>query len=195
MCDRARRFCLTLNNWSEEEYFKLHEHMNTKTFWIIGKEVGESGTPHLQCYVEHKNPMSFKTIKNWNGRLHIEKAKGSRRANYNYCSKDGNFQSNIQEEDLEPEKKEKITELEFLKHYNKHETDDCKDKINLIKYVLENLDILLFSDINMEHKLKNMLSFIKEINNCKACNNLTDIEIELQKVLDKHFDCSAPPTP
>lgn len=196
MCDRARRFCLTLNNWSEEEYFKLLGHMDTKTFWIIGKEVGESGTPHLQCYVEHKNPMAFKTIKRWNERLHIEKSKGSRRQNYDYCSKDGNFQTNIQEKDLENEKKEKISETEYLTHYNRHVNVETEDKLNLVKFVLDNLDILILNPDRdcMINKLKNMFCWVSELSSCKGCNN-EDYQFlggEIKKVLKKHFNVQIP---
>jgi hypothetical protein len=57
--------------------------------FIIGKEVGEQGTPHLQGYVEFGSPKTFNTVKLILGqRSHLEKAKADRAANIEYCSKD-----------------------------------------------------------------------------------------------------------
>jgi hypothetical protein len=56
--------------------------------YIIGKEVGECGTPHLQGYVEFNTKVRPKSIFNCD-RIHWEKAKGNVASNSNYCSKDG----------------------------------------------------------------------------------------------------------
>lgn len=104
---RSRKWCITLNNYTEEEYKNFLDTINTKKYlYIIGKEVGEQGTPHLQIYLESRNPVSFTTIKNYNNRFHIEKAKGNIKQNYEYCSKEGNFISNIELPET-PEEKEK----------------------------------------------------------------------------------------
>lgn len=174
MCTRARRFCLTLNNYSEKEEFDISEHMNTKHFWIIGKEVGsENNTPHLQIYFESKNPIAFKTIKNWNNRLHIEVAKGSRRANYNYCSKEGNFKTNIKEEDLEKQKKDKIPEKDCMHHYVQHENEDCKEKLELVDFTIDNIENLIFEldPQVLNNKINNMLIFLEKLNICPLCEN------------------------
>lgn len=59
---------------------------------IVGRECGESGTPHLQGYIEFHNAKSFRTIKRLIPSAHIEKAKGDSKANRDYCSKDGDFE-------------------------------------------------------------------------------------------------------
>lgn len=61
----------------------------TSLFHVIGKEIGENGTPHLQGYVEYKNPISFESLKKVNTRIHWEIAKGDRAANVKYCTKEG----------------------------------------------------------------------------------------------------------
>ena len=91
-----RRMCFTLNNYTDEEIQRIHEYRNTDKFLICyGLEVGEQGTPHVQGYAEFKNPKKFNTVKNLFPRAHIERAKGSRKQNIEYCSKDGEFFSNF----------------------------------------------------------------------------------------------------
>lgn len=89
---RTRRACFTLNNWTEEESQNLKDFLTSKGgLWIIGKEVGEGGTPHLQGYVRFKNQRIFKDLFNHNPRIHWEKCKGTEAQNIKYCSKDGSF--------------------------------------------------------------------------------------------------------
>lgn len=51
----AKRWCFVLNHWKEEEFNAISsivpEYCN---FCIIGSEIGELGTPHLQGYLEFK---------------------------------------------------------------------------------------------------------------------------------------------
>lgn len=92
---QSKRWCFTLNNpkkgWLdqiEQEFKRLN------LSYIIGSEVGEKGTPHLQGYIESKKKMRPSQIKwdfgKWN-QAHWEKAKGSSIDNAKYCSKDGQF--------------------------------------------------------------------------------------------------------
>lgn len=92
---RSRRYCCTLNNYTEEEYDKVRGIGTNDTLYIIGKEVGEKGTPHLQMYFEFKNAMRFDTLKKVCERMHIEKAKGNKESNVKYCSKEGNYITNF----------------------------------------------------------------------------------------------------
>lgn len=93
---RGRKWVFTLNNYTEDEYNLLKNYCTQKTHYIIGREIGENNeTPHLQGYISHKNPLDFKSIKNICARLHLEKAKGNDDENYLYCSKEGNFETNM----------------------------------------------------------------------------------------------------
>lgn len=87
----AVRWCFTFNNYSDDEYNSIVPKFRLLAkYYIIGKEVGESGTPHLQGYVEFKKkcrPSSHGLPKS----IHWEKAKGDRDSNYDYCSKDNNY--------------------------------------------------------------------------------------------------------
>lgn len=91
---RSRKWVFTLNNWTKDEFDILVAMMTQKkgTF-CIGKEIGECGTPHLQGYVEFKNARTFDSLKKINDRIHWEKARGNRKQNVLYCSKDNNVTS------------------------------------------------------------------------------------------------------
>nr|UOF80964.1 rep protein [Cressdnaviricota sp.] len=92
---RSRGWCFTLNNYSEEEYknIKIALHSYTPEFWIIGKEIGtEKKTIHLQGYIYWKNTKTFNVMKNMIPRAHLEIAKGNKKQNYEYCSKENNFE-------------------------------------------------------------------------------------------------------
>lgn len=79
---------MTLNNYTEEHMSSIVPIVKEKCrLCIIGKETGESGTPHLQGYLEFKSksrPAQLFGIKE----IHWEKAKGSKAANIEYCSKE-----------------------------------------------------------------------------------------------------------
>lgn len=95
---RARKWCFTLNNYSDEEYKDILSWCKSNRIlkYIVGKEVGgASGLPHLQGYIVSKEPIRFNTLKNKNKRVHWEVARGSDESNRAYCSKEGSFESNI----------------------------------------------------------------------------------------------------
>lgn len=183
MSEEGRRWCLTLNNWSELEYSKIVDYMTTKTFWIIGKEVGEKkNTPHLQMYIEHKSAIKFKTLKNLNNRLHIEKAKGTRKENYIYCSKENNFITNIGEKDLEDKKlnkkDKKDIELKELSKEHKYHMDNHK---HIISDETEKLYLNLDWNI-IDEKLKEFiiedLYTKKESKECRWCELNNSIKLD-----------------
>ena len=88
-----KSYCFTLNNYTEDEYQHIiRVAENESQYAIVGREVGESGTRHLQGYILFKRPFRFQTIKDrYLVRCHIEIAAGSADANRRYCSKDGEF--------------------------------------------------------------------------------------------------------
>lgn len=95
---RARRWTITLNNYTDEEHKDIiYTFIDKNYLYIVGEEVGSSGTPHLQIYIECKNPVSFNTIKQICSRFHIEKAKGNRDSNLKYCSKEHRYTTNFNE--------------------------------------------------------------------------------------------------
>jgi len=92
---QSKQWCFTLNNYEEQDIIDLKNKFSIICLkWIIGKEVGECGTPHLQGYIYlHKKarPLEFKL----NNRIHWERCKGTELDNIIYCSKDNNYDKSI----------------------------------------------------------------------------------------------------
>lgn len=85
----VKRFTLTLNNYTEEEENALYEYCEEKAqYAIIGREVGEKGTPHLQGFINLRGRARFSAIKKICPRIHLEQAKGTDAENKKYCSKE-----------------------------------------------------------------------------------------------------------
>uniref|UniRef100_A0AAU6S516 Replication-associated protein n=1 Tax=Barbastella barbastellus feces associated circovirus 2 TaxID=3139968 RepID=A0AAU6S516_9CIRC len=87
------RWCFTLNNPTPEEK-DVVAGLDTDLFKyiIVGQEVGESGTPHLQGFVNLKKKKTLKSMKSLiSNRAHFEPARGSDDDNKKYCGKDGNI--------------------------------------------------------------------------------------------------------
>lgn len=104
-------YSCTLNNWTQEEYDKIISYVSQQAKkYIIGKEVGEQGTPHLQFYISLKTKQYGTKLKSDIGidRIHFEASRGNDEQNYKYCSKDGDFVSAGFKIKLEPDI---ITEL------------------------------------------------------------------------------------
>lgn len=87
---RSRSYCLTLNNYTEEERLSL---LSTPcTYLVLGKERGAEGTPHLQGYIHFANAKTLSSLKKINPRAHWEVAKGDSLQNFAYCTKDGDYE-------------------------------------------------------------------------------------------------------
>lgn len=89
----CRRWIFTYNNppdqMQEEDFVRMKAR-----FMIVGYEVSESGTPHLQGYVEFNSPVRFNYVREHIGILaHFDIARGDANSNIEYCSKDGDFES------------------------------------------------------------------------------------------------------
>lgn len=85
---RARRWCLTLNNYTCEEYETLLKH--PCPYKVLGREVGKEGTPHIQGYMEFKTAMRFNAVRKLSMRAHWETAHKPEKA-AEYCKKEKNF--------------------------------------------------------------------------------------------------------
>lgn len=88
MASKHRTYCFTLNNYSADELQSVKD-IPCK-YLIFGKEVGASGTPHLQGTISFQSPISFLSIKKKIPRAHIEVCKDVN-ASIEYCKKDNDF--------------------------------------------------------------------------------------------------------
>ena len=86
-------YCATLNNHTPEDVATLRTPRSELSYIIVGHEVGDSGTPHLQIYFQLAKAVRFNTIRSWDvfSRMHLESARGSDEDNFQYCSKQGNY--------------------------------------------------------------------------------------------------------
>lgn len=129
---RARRWCLTYNNYNDDIYNTITQIFKDKKWdYIIGKEVGSCGTPHLQIYIECKNAVNFNTLKKLIPCAHIEKARGTRDSNIDYCSKDGCYVSTFKETVKTRKEKTKVKLLSKLAKLNMFDWE--KDIIKTIE--------------------------------------------------------------
>lgn len=84
-----RAWVFTLNNPSDSNYdlLKLQDYQ----YYVLGLEVAESGTEHIQGYVYMKKRVRLAQMKRMLPRAHLEPARGTPQQNYDYCTKDGVF--------------------------------------------------------------------------------------------------------
>lgn len=89
MSFQSQRFCFTINNYSDSEIQLCRTAVNNWCSYIcFGLEVGESGTPHIQGYLELPTKKRASTVNRLLGnRAHLEIAKGSLEENQKYTSK------------------------------------------------------------------------------------------------------------
>lgn len=85
----AKRWCYTLNNYTGDEYDALVKY--EAKYHVIGKEVGECGTPHLQGFLISSKALRLSALKKVSGRAHWEAARGTSEQASDYCKKAGDF--------------------------------------------------------------------------------------------------------
>lgn len=94
----AKHWMFTLNNWTSDEWTQWNQLFNNLGIvdqYVCGKETGDQGTPHLQGYIKFQRRQRLVSIQRLFGvRAHWEVAKRPDIA-IDYCSKDGDFVSNI----------------------------------------------------------------------------------------------------
>lgn len=86
----VRCACFTLNNYTFDDLVRLGGLKDHVKYLVMGAEVGEQGTPHLQGYVEFNKSIKFNSAKKLLGdRVHIEQRRGTQQQAIDYCKKDG----------------------------------------------------------------------------------------------------------
>jgi len=90
----AKNWCFTLNNYTEDDLERLENIVDTETnvqYIIFGKEVGNSGTNHLQGFISLRKKLKLNQVKALIGsNPHLETARNVN-ASVQYCKKEGNW--------------------------------------------------------------------------------------------------------
>lgn len=85
---RSKHWCFTLNNWNTEDVERLAALEGSVDYLVYGKEVGTSGTPHLQGFVSFPDRIRLTTVIQKIGQAHCTVARKIAEA-IEYCKKDG----------------------------------------------------------------------------------------------------------
>lgn len=86
---RSRAWCITINNPDDLDGSRLQA--SDYKYLVIGNEVGESGTPHLQCYVYFPEKLSRRAVSKLAPRGFLQPAEGTPQQASDYCKKDGDY--------------------------------------------------------------------------------------------------------
>lgn len=89
---RSKYWVFTINNYNDLDESTIHKSCEGSdiSYLIYGKEIGESGTPHLQGYVEFHARVRMRRCKDLiSNRGHFEVRRGSGTQAREYCLKDG----------------------------------------------------------------------------------------------------------
>lgn len=85
---RNRAFAFTWNNYDEAVVIARFESLQEKTKYLVfGREIGESGTPHLQGTIVFKNAMTLKAVIKKLPGCHVSVCRDVE-ASILYCKKD-----------------------------------------------------------------------------------------------------------
>lgn len=122
---RTKNWCFTLNNYKQEDEDRIQLLQGHKGVYVIyGKEVGESGTPHLQGFVSFPSRKRLSYVKKAIGQAHFSMARMIDNS-IEYCKKDKNFVE-FGTRPVDNKKKGKRTDLESFKEDVKRGNLDLK---------------------------------------------------------------------
>jgi hypothetical protein len=89
-CSPACNWCFTFNNYEDSSISSIFSALRDDDRAVIGREVGESGTPHLQGFIHFKNKCRPKSVIK-DDRIHWGKMKTTEKQCVEYCKKDGDY--------------------------------------------------------------------------------------------------------
>lgn len=87
---RSKNWCFTLNNYTDEDVERLSNPITGVQYLIFGKEVGASGTPHLQGTVIFQSRKRLSQLVELLGQCHFSVTRFVPQS-IEYCKKDGDF--------------------------------------------------------------------------------------------------------
>lgn len=86
----------TLNNYIDEDIDVFENIRHQLQYYVVGKERGENGTPHLQfmlCFIKKKKLSTVQNLLGFSKPAHLElkSSRSSMKEASDYCKKDGDF--------------------------------------------------------------------------------------------------------
>lgn len=87
----TKRWCFTINNPDSTKEWFLEKWKDLITYIVMGDEVGDSGTPHIQGFVIFKSNKRLSTCKQLHRQAHWEPAMGNNKQASDYCKKGDKF--------------------------------------------------------------------------------------------------------
>lgn len=87
---RAKHWCFTLNNFTAQDIDRIAAIEDEVEYLIYGKEVGASGTPHLQGFVSFKERLRRNQVVAKVGQAHFTVARNIHHS-IEYCKKEGDY--------------------------------------------------------------------------------------------------------
>ena len=90
---QGRRYCFTLNNYTPVEEQAVADFLSCEDvrYGVYGREVGESGTPHLQGFLILTRQRTIHWLRQRIARAHFEGTRGTSGQARDYCKKDNDF--------------------------------------------------------------------------------------------------------
>lgn len=91
---KFRAVPFTLNNYTPQEAEDIKLLKDKVVYIVVGEEVGEKGTPHLQGYLYFQSPRSLSSLKKTIPRAHFSvPCKGTHQENSDYCAARGKHEN------------------------------------------------------------------------------------------------------
>lgn len=84
---RAKYWCFTLNNYTQEDMDRFRQFRDAISYIIYNKEVGDQGTLHLQGFISMKIRKRMTQMKALMPKAHLEVKQGSVAEAVHYCMK------------------------------------------------------------------------------------------------------------
>lgn len=93
---QGKNWTCTVNNWSPKDIEDM-KGWDVQYMLMSAEIAPETGTPHLQGWVQFKTNMRMSAVKKVHGKAHWELMRGSIDSNEAYCRKDGQVMLEIGE--------------------------------------------------------------------------------------------------